>query len=241
MPSRYDIFLSYSRADTARVTPLLDELRRRGYRVFFDVQSIDPGSQWKGRLESAIRSSRTLVLCWSEHTRPSEFITFEYSHARALHKRILPWLLDATPLPALLEVQGIPDADPIAVANRLQPALGMKLAVRRRLQLATAVVLAAALGIALWYTHRPPKPWQLTGSVADFGHNPVDSVAIDVATTAGQSLGTTTTDAAGHYALTLPQPQPATVLATFHKPGYQGERLTIRTDRPFEEQLAKSQ
>jgi hypothetical protein len=41
---RYDVFLSYSRADSGRETPLRDELRRMGYRVFFDAQSIDPGT-----------------------------------------------------------------------------------------------------------------------------------------------------------------------------------------------------
>jgi hypothetical protein len=41
---RYDVFSSYSRSDSDRVTPLRDELRRLGYRVFFDAQSIDPGT-----------------------------------------------------------------------------------------------------------------------------------------------------------------------------------------------------
>jgi hypothetical protein len=50
--ARYDIFLSYSRADSDRVAPLRDELRRLGYRVFFDVQSIDPSSPWRQRLSS---------------------------------------------------------------------------------------------------------------------------------------------------------------------------------------------
>jgi hypothetical protein len=240
MPLRYDIFLSYSRADSELVAPLRDELRRRGYRVFFDTQSIDPGSKWKDRLEEAIRSSRTLVLCWSERTRASEYITFEYSHARALHKPVFPWLLDMTPLPALMEVQGIPDADPIIVADRLTRSLGVKLAVRRRLQGAVVVLLVAALGLLFWYTHRPLPPWQLTGTVTDFGHNPLDAVGVDVTSTEGKLLGTASTDEQGHYALTVPQPEPASVLVTFHKQGYQGDRLTIRTDKAFEEQLAKA-
>jgi hypothetical protein len=97
------VFLSYSRDDTERVTPLRDALRHMGYRIFFDTQSIDPGEQWKTRLERSIQSSRTLVLCWSENTRGSDYITFEYSRAEALHKPVLPWLLDKTPLPAMLE------------------------------------------------------------------------------------------------------------------------------------------
>ena len=40
--TRYDIFLSYSRADSEHVKPLLEELRRAGYRVFFDVQRLIP-------------------------------------------------------------------------------------------------------------------------------------------------------------------------------------------------------
>jgi hypothetical protein len=50
MFARYDIFLSYSHADSDRVAPLRDELRRLGYRVFFDVESIDPASPWRERL-----------------------------------------------------------------------------------------------------------------------------------------------------------------------------------------------
>ncbi len=114
--AKYDVFLSYSRADTERVAPLRDELRRLGYEVFFDVQSIDPGEQWKRRLERSIGASRTIVLCWSQNTRGSEYITFEYSRGEALHKPILPWLLDKTPLPAMLEVQGITTADPAQAA-----------------------------------------------------------------------------------------------------------------------------
>ena len=125
--AKYDVFLSYSRADTERVAPLRDELRRLGYEVFFDVQSIDPGEQWKRRLERSIAASRTIVLCWSENTRGSEYITFEYSRGEALHKPILPWLLDKTPLPAMLEVQGITTADPAQAAAQLKPALGWPL------------------------------------------------------------------------------------------------------------------
>lgn len=137
--ARYDVFLSYSRADTERVAPLLDELRRMGYSVFFDTQSIDPGEQWKRRLERSIRVSRTLVLCWSEHTRGSDYITFEYSRAEALHKPVPPWLLDSTPLPAMLEVQGITAAEPAQAAARLKPTLRSPLALR------------------------PPPPWDFHG------------------------------------------------------------------------------
>lgn len=49
MRLRVGIFVSYARADRERVRPLVEELRRRGYRVFFDVEPIcwseQPGTQ----------------------------------------------------------------------------------------------------------------------------------------------------------------------------------------------------
>jgi hypothetical protein len=241
MPARYDIFLSYSRADTALVAPLRDELRRLGYRVFFDTQSIEPGELWKTRLERSIKNSRTLVLCWSEHTRGSDYITFEYSRAEALHKPILPWLLDKTPLPAMLEVQAITTPDAIQAAAQLRPALGATLSTRRRIQSALAIAAFAVLAIAAWFFTRPPPPWQLQGKVTDFALSPLAGVGVDVVSTqGGHTLGSATTDATGAYTLPLPQPKPDSVLITFHKTGYTGEQLTVSTAHPFTEQLQKS-
>src|ERR1019366_3438022 len=84
--TRYDVFISYSREDSARVQPLVDELRRRGYRAFVDVESILVGDKWKERLERSIRASRVLLFCWSEHARDSGYVNFEYSRAEVLHK-----------------------------------------------------------------------------------------------------------------------------------------------------------
>src|ERR1039458_93893 len=179
--AKYDVFLSYSRADTERVAPLRDELRRLGYRVFFDVQSIDPGEEWKRRLERSISASRTMVLCWSEHTRGSDYITFEYSRAEALHKPLLPWLLDKTPLPAMLEVQGITTPDATQAAAQLKRALGWTLTRRRRLQAALGVLAAGLGGLALWFALRPPPPWQFSAEVTDRVTGvPVPVVEVDV-------------------------------------------------------------
>ena len=68
-PRHYDIFISYSRADGERVRPLVQELRRLGYKVFFDVESISIGERWKLRLDASLRTSRALVLCWSAQAK----------------------------------------------------------------------------------------------------------------------------------------------------------------------------
>jgi hypothetical protein len=237
--ARYDVFLSYSRADAERVEPLCDELRRLGYRVFFDVQSIDPGEQWKLRLELSVRASRTLVLCWSERAHGSDYITFEYSHAQALGKPILPWLLDKTLLPAMLEIQGITNPNAAQVAAALLPKLGWTLARRRKVQAAAAVVVAAAVAVVVWLSLRPAPPWEFQGVVTDrITRLPIDGVEVDVKTDQGATYPTHT-DAQGRYDLRLPQPQPKAVLVQFRKEGYEGDQAMVPTSKAFDTDMAK--
>jgi hypothetical protein len=239
---RYDVFLSYSRSDTERVKSLRDELRRLGYRVFFDVQSIDPGEQWKRRLERSVRASRTLVLCWSEHGRGSDYITFEYSRAEAMGKPILPWLLDKAPLPAMLEVQGITSPDAVKVAEALRPKLGWTLDRRRKMQAVVSVLLLATLAIGLRFALRPPPSpalWEFQGAITDrVTRLPIDDVEVVVKTDEGTTYPTHT-NPQGKYDLHLPQPQPKTVLVVFRKEGYEGDEAKVPTSKPFNTDMAK--
>ncbi len=237
--AKYDVFLSYSRADTERIAPLRDELRRLGYRVFFDVQSIDPGEQWKRRLERSIAASRTIVLCWSEHTRGSEYITFEYSRGEALHKPILPWLLDKTPLPAMLEVQGITTADPAQAAAQLEPALGWPLARRQKLWAALGVLVACVAGVAVWFALRPPPPWQFSAQVTDrVSGVPIVGAEVDVQIGQGK-INSCFTGSDGTCALQLPQPEPETVHIFLRKDGYERDEAVVPSSKIFKTDMAK--
>jgi hypothetical protein len=151
---RFDIFMSYSRADMARVQPLEEALRAMGYRVFFDVESITPGEQWKRRLDSSIRASRVLLLCWSAQAAGSDFVHFEYHRAGGLGKKVVPWLLDHTPLPEMLEIQGITAADPEQAAMAVQVALGWGLT--RRRWVTAGAVAAVAGAVCLGWPKAPP-------------------------------------------------------------------------------------
>lgn len=243
---RYDVFLSYSRADTERVQPLYNELRRLGYRVFFDVHSIDPGEQWKRRLDRSIRASRTLVLCWSENALGHDFITFEYSRAEALHKRVFPWLLDKTPLPAMLEIQGINEPDSAKVAALLRPYLGWTLTLRRIALLLTALVMAMSLAAGLWrVTHPPlPQPWEFNGEVDDRDTIlPIAGVEVVVQVTnpidhTSQSYRVQT-DNQGRYEFRLPQPRPKSISIVLRKSGYAGESERVSTDQSFNRSMVK--
>jgi hypothetical protein len=237
---RYDVFLSYSRADTERVQPLLNELRRLGYRVFFDVQSIDPGKHWKERLDRSIRASRALVLCWSENARGHEYITYEYSRAEALHKPVFPWLLDRAPLPAMLEIQGINEPDAAKVAASLRPHLGWTLTRRRTLQVLGAVVLAIALGYGIWRSVQPPPPWEFQGEVYD-RETRMPLAGVEVVVDTGQGEKHTQTDAQGKYVLLLPQPQPKSIPILFRKDGYEAEHpINVLTGQPFNTDMVKA-
>ena len=238
--ARYDVFLSYSRTDTERVAPLRDELRRMGYRVFFDAESIDPGQEWKRRLERSISASRTLVLCWSENTRGSDYITFEYSRAEALHKRILPWLLDKTPLPAMLEVQGITTPDATQAAAQLKRALGWTLAGRRKLQAALGVLAAGLAGLALWLALRPPPPpWQFSAEVTErVSGVPVAGVEVDVQIGQG-TMNKAFTGSDGTCNFMLPQPEPATVHIFLSKDGYKRDEAVAPANMIFKTDMVK--
>lgn len=243
MFARYDVFLSYSRADSDRVTPLRDELRRLGYRVFFDVESIDPASPWRERLRQAIRGSRLLVLCWSEHARGSDYIDFEYMQADALHKPICPWLLDKTPLPPMLEAQAIANPSAAEVAARLKPILGWPLDRRRDAWMAAAVVAAALLGVVGWRMLHPPPPapWEFRGEVTDrVSRTPIQGAKVDVMN-GNEIQQSASTDPSGLYVLHLPEPKPETIQLRFSKDGYEGDQIPVSTDtpQPFPEDLAK--
>ncbi len=240
---RYDVFLSYSRADSERVQRLRDELGRMGYRVFFDVQSIDPGEKWKDRLDRSIRASRTLVLCWSKNAQGHEYITFEYSRAEALKKPVIPLLLDSTPLPAMLELQGITEQDAAKVAAALGRSLGWTLTRRRIWQGLAAAVLVIALAAGIWRGIHPAPlpPWEFQGRVTDLHtQGPITGVEVDLRLPNGKTY-TAETDSHGDYTLqNLPPPRPEHIQLQFSKTGYIGDSPIIEsTEDGFDPKLEK--
>jgi hypothetical protein len=224
------------------VAPLLDELRRLGYRVFFDVQSIGPGDKWKDRLERSIRASRTLVLCWSERTRDSDYIKFEYLSANALHKPILPWLLDKTPLPDMLEVQAITTSDAAQAAAQLKPALGWPLTQRQKLQGALGVPVACVAGVAIWLALRPPPPpppWHFSVEVTDRVTGvPVSGVEMDVQIDQGKR-NTCFTGSDGTCTIQLPPPEPEKIHIYLRKDGYERDEEWVATGKVFRTDMVK--
>jgi hypothetical protein len=233
---RYDIFISYAHEDSALIDPVVAALRKRRYRVFYDIKSIVVGEHWKARLSRAIASTRVCVLCWSQHARASEYVAYEYSRAEGLSKPVLPWLLDKTPLPSMLELHGIAESDPATAAVRLAARVGWPLSLRRAVVSVAVLAALLALGAGYWRFGRP-QPWNFSGQVVDSKTKyPIEGVEVD----AEQRHFHAFTNQNGRYVLQLPPPKPRYIDLVFLKAGYEGETpVNVNTDREFNTDMKK--
>ncbi len=233
--NRYDVFVSYSRVDAERVGPLVEELRRRGYRIFLDQEEIKVGDEWKKRLKRALSGSRVVVLCWSAAAKASDYVHFEYSAAQGLAKPVPTWRLDDTELPPLHESNWTQSRQAAEVAGQIGKQLGWPLAYRRWLLLASVVLLVVA---GFFYHFRA---WEMRGDVKDRTTAlPIEGVHVTVETLNHSVTRTAETDAQGHYVVLLPGPVPPTVRIQFTKDGYAPEQpIPVRTDKPFSTDMAK--
>jgi hypothetical protein len=220
LPLHFDLFISYCREDCERVIPLVEVLRALGFSVFFDRESIKVGELWKRRLEIALRHSRALVLCWSAKAKASEFVHFEYTKADSLGKKVLPWLLDYTPLPSVLEVHGIAIEDPVQAAAALTRDLGWSLT-RRRWVGGTAGAATAMTGLVI-ALRKVAKPSSFTfrGHVTD---EKGAGVAGATVTAAG---ATVTTDQEGEFAMVLAYNPGSVLNLTITKSAYATREIT---------------
>jgi TIR domain len=101
--ARRSIFISYAHEDRPDVESSADLLRAGGVQVFLDVRSIDYGDRWQDVLRDALNKCERVMVFWSLAARASEWVDREWRYALSLGKRIVPTLLDGTPLPDELQ------------------------------------------------------------------------------------------------------------------------------------------
>lgn len=73
----YDIFISYGRADAARVVLIRDLLIARGHRVFFDAEGIDAGASFPEVIDRAVKSARVVLACWTPDAVQRQWVRIE--------------------------------------------------------------------------------------------------------------------------------------------------------------------
>ena len=107
------VFLSYARRDLPSLQAVLQDLAAHGIAVWRDQDNLYGGQRWPKAIGEAIAVHDVLLLVWSQEAAASHFVEFEWNTALALQKRILPCLLDQTPLPpALSAINGIDARQP---------------------------------------------------------------------------------------------------------------------------------
>jgi hypothetical protein len=98
----HKIFISYSRKDTDFVRKLAGDLETAGYDVWWDLTDLRGGDEWVTHIAAAIEASDFIIVVLSPNSIQSEWVRKEYTQAIGLHKRIIPLMFAASPVPFAL-------------------------------------------------------------------------------------------------------------------------------------------
>lgn len=96
MGKEHDIFISYSRKDSALVLSIARTLHEEGYSVWIDKTGIESGDEFKSVIAEAIRESKVFVFFSSYAANKSPWTIKEVNTAVHLNKTIIPIKLDNT-------------------------------------------------------------------------------------------------------------------------------------------------
>jgi TIR domain len=106
--AEFDVFLSHSSKDKPVVRVLAERLTKSGLRVWFDEWEIPIGAMIAVKIEEGLAKSNFVILCMSKHAVGSDWATLEsrsvlFSDPLNRQLRLIPLLLDDTPIPELLK------------------------------------------------------------------------------------------------------------------------------------------
>ena len=93
------VFISYSRADSAVVFPLVERLQKAVGDVFWmDLNGIESGDQFVEIIIKAIDNVDVILFMHSTNSLSSEWVKKEILYAQGKKKKIIPILVDGKPL-----------------------------------------------------------------------------------------------------------------------------------------------
>ncbi|MGE5374134.1 MAG: toll/interleukin-1 receptor domain-containing protein, partial [Bacteroidota bacterium] len=93
------LFISYSRKDTAFVRRLAGDLEKTGYSVWWDITDLRGGDDWVRLIPEAIQNSDFFIVVLSPNSTASEWVRKECTQAISLRKKIIPIMLERTAVP----------------------------------------------------------------------------------------------------------------------------------------------
>jgi hypothetical protein len=93
------VFLSHSHRDRAFVSVIDEVLRGRGATTFLDQSQISAGDHLSDAVTRGIVGCSAMIVFWSAAANQSTWVSAEWNFAWDRRKRVVPYVLDSTPLP----------------------------------------------------------------------------------------------------------------------------------------------
>lgn len=76
-----DIFIGYTRSDSAIAERLVQQFQEEGWQVFIDRQTL-VGRKWHKEIERELHAARAVVVLWSAASRDSDFVLEEAEYGK---------------------------------------------------------------------------------------------------------------------------------------------------------------
>lgn len=92
------VFISHSHSDNAVAEDVYNYLSKNGIKCWIDLHHIPAGIPYAQAIMNELQSSDTMVVLYSKNVIESHDMLDELQEAHTTNKRIIPFLLDKTPL-----------------------------------------------------------------------------------------------------------------------------------------------
>lgn len=129
-----DIFISYSRKDSACAYRIARMLEGQGFKIWIDKTNIAPGDPFPTTIYEAIQNARAMIILWSKNSESSPYVQRELEawQNQYMHRQmpIIPIWLDDTALhPKLQSINATPlrDCDTTSIVNIAKKLMGQNL------------------------------------------------------------------------------------------------------------------
>ena len=101
------ILISHSWNDKSLATQINETLQKDGHEVWYDIHQLVPGDNIQAVIDVYIKKCEVVILLWSLYAFDSDGVEAEILTAKKLNKRIIPLLVDNTPLNHNKELNGL--------------------------------------------------------------------------------------------------------------------------------------
>ena len=98
------VFISYAHKDSDKVFPIIDQLHKKGYRIWYD-EGIDPGSEWPEAIAQNLTNATAVILFVSPNSMDSHNVRREVTFSINLRKLMLSVYLQPTEMSAGMSLQ----------------------------------------------------------------------------------------------------------------------------------------